>query len=58
LAWNAASKNRNISIPVYESDGTTVVGVFIVGDAHGPNATTVPLSSLSFHCPTTGIIGP
>ena len=58
LAWNAASKNRNISIPVYESDGTTVVGVFIVGGAHGPNATTVPLSSLSFHCPTTGIIGP
>ena len=54
LAWDAASKNRNISIPVYESDGSTEIGVFVVGDALGPDATTVPLSSLSIGCPTTG----
>jgi len=53
LAWDAASKNRNISIPVYESDGRTVIGVF-VSDSGGPDATTVPLSSLSLGCPTTG----
>jgi hypothetical protein len=52
LAWDAASKNRNISIPVYESDGRTVIGVFVI-DSGGPDATTVPLSSLSLGCPTT-----
>ena len=53
LAWDAASKNRNISIPVYESDGKTVIGVFVI-DGGGSDATTVPLSSLSLGCPTTG----
>jgi hypothetical protein len=53
LAWDAASKNRNISIPVYESDGRTVIGVFVI-DGGGSDATTVPLSSLSLGCPTTG----
>jgi hypothetical protein len=53
LAWDAASKNRNISIPVYESDGETVIGVFVI-DGGGSDATTVPLSSLSLGCPTTG----
>lgn len=48
LAWD--TQNRNISIPVYESDGTTVIGTFILGDATGPNAKTVPLSSLSLGC--------
>ena len=52
-AWDAASKNRNISIPVYESDGRTVIGVFVI-DGGGSDATTVPLSSLSLGCPTTG----
>ena len=50
LAWEKASQNRNISIPVYKSDGVTVVGVFILGDATGPNAQTVPLSSLLLGC--------
>jgi hypothetical protein len=54
LDWDKASQNRNISIPVYESNGTTVIGTFIVGDASGPNALTVPLSSLSLDCSTTG----
>jgi hypothetical protein len=52
LKWNKVSHNRNISIPVYESDGTTVIGTFIVGNATGPNAPTVPLSSLSSDCLT------
>jgi hypothetical protein len=54
LAWDKASQNRNISIPVYESDGTTVIGTFVDGNASGPDARTVPLSSLSLDCPTTG----
>jgi hypothetical protein len=48
--WDETSKNRNISIPVYESDGVTIIGAFTVGDATGPNAKTVPLSSLSLGC--------
>jgi len=47
LAWDKASQNRSISIPVYESDGVTVVGTFTVGSA---NTQTVPLSSLSLGC--------
>jgi len=50
LAWDKASRNRNISIPVYESNGVTIVGTFILGDATGPNARTVTLSSLSLNC--------
>lgn len=49
LAWDKQNRNISISIPVYESDGTTVIGTFIVGYA-GPNAPTVPLSSLSLGC--------
>ncbi|HUZ40256.1 MAG TPA: hypothetical protein VMU68_02550 [Acidimicrobiales bacterium] len=49
-AWDKTSQNRNITIPVYESDGVTVVGTFTVGSATGPNAQTVPLSSLSLGC--------
>ena len=48
LAWSA--QNRNISIPVYKSDGTTIIGSFIIGGATGPNTKTVPLSSLSLGC--------
>jgi hypothetical protein len=50
LAWDKGSQNRNISIPVYESDGATVLGTFVIGDASGPNAHTIPLSSLSLGC--------
>jgi hypothetical protein len=49
LAWDQASAHRNISVPVYKSDGTTVIGTFVVGHA-GPEARTVPLSSLSLGC--------
>jgi hypothetical protein len=54
LVWDKGSANRNISIPVYESNGTTIVGSFVVGGASGPSARTVPLSSLSLDCSTTG----
>jgi hypothetical protein len=50
LEWDKVSQRRNISIPVYESDGTTVIGTFVIGNATGPNAQTVPLSSLSLSC--------
>jgi hypothetical protein len=53
LKWDKVSQNRNVSIPVFESDGTTVIGTFIVGNGTGPNAPTVPLSSLSSDCLTT-----
>jgi hypothetical protein len=49
-AWDKVSQNLNVSIPVYESDGVTVVGTFTVGSATGPNSQTVPLSSLSLGC--------
>jgi hypothetical protein len=50
LAWDQQSRDRNISIPVYLSDGTTVIGSIIVGDASGANAVTVPVSSLTSQC--------
>ena len=50
LKWDEESRNRNITIPVYESNGTTVIGTFVLGGATGPNAQTVPLSSLSLDC--------
>jgi hypothetical protein len=50
LTWDETSQNLNVSIPVYESDGVTVIGTFTVGSASGPNAKTVPLSSLSLGC--------
>jgi hypothetical protein len=50
IAWDKINEHRNISIPVYESDGTTVVGTFTIGDAEGSTAVTVPLSSLALGC--------
>jgi hypothetical protein len=50
LKWDKESQNRNISIPVYGSNGTTLIGTFITGDATGPVAVTVPLSSLTLGC--------
>jgi hypothetical protein len=50
LTWDETSQNRNISIPVYESDGVSIIGAFTVGSAAGPDTRTVPLSSLSLSC--------
>jgi hypothetical protein len=54
LTWDKESQNRNISIPAYKSDGTTVIGSFIIGDASGPDARTVPFSSLGLSCAGVG----
>jgi hypothetical protein len=45
-AWDKVSVHRSVSIPVYESNGTAVIGTFVVGD----NSHVVPLSSLSLGC--------
>jgi hypothetical protein len=50
LAWDAASKDRNVVVPVYKSDGATQIGTFTVGDASDSNAKTVPVSSLYSSC--------
>ncbi|MGC2168396.1 MAG: hypothetical protein WA580_04770 [Acidimicrobiales bacterium] len=54
LKWDKENQNRNISIPVYESDGATVVGTFVIDHASGPDAKTVPFSSLSLNCAKSG----
>ena len=46
LARQNALKGRNVSVPVYESDGTTKIGTYIVG-TRSPGTLTVPLSFLS-----------
>jgi hypothetical protein len=48
VAWD--QQNYNISIPVYENDGTTVIGQFVVGNETGANASTIPISSLPPNC--------
>jgi len=50
LAWDKASEDRDISVPVYKSDGATVIGTFVLDDATHPGARTVPLSSLHLAC--------
>ena len=49
LQWQSAHQNESVSIPLYQSDGTTVIGTFIIGST-GPNIRTVPLSSLGLKC--------
>lgn len=45
-AESTLNGRRNVSIPVYESDGTTKIGTFIVGERTA-GTPTVPLSSLT-----------
>lgn len=40
VAWGKLTAGLGISIPIYKSDGTTVVGTFVIGS----NARVVPLS--------------
>ena len=49
LEWQSAHQNQSVSIPLYQSDGTTVIGTFIIGST-GPNIRIVPLSSLGLNC--------
>ena len=46
LAWDKFSRHTSTVIPVYKSDGTTVIGSYVVG-ATGPGARTVPLSTIA-----------
>jgi hypothetical protein len=46
LAWDKESQNLRVMIPVYKSDGHTVIGSFGVGQGPGPGIRTVPLSAL------------
>lgn len=50
LAWDKALAGTDISVPVYKSDGITVIGTFVVVHATGPGDRVVPLSSLSLGC--------
>ena len=59
LAWDKASEDRHISVPVYKSDGTTVIGTFVIyGASTRPGARTVPLSSLHLNCQPPASSGP
>jgi hypothetical protein len=49
LEWQKEHQNQSVSIPLYQSDGTTVIGTFILGST-GPNIRIVPLSSLGLDC--------
>jgi len=49
LEWQKDHQNQSVSIPLYQSDGTTVIGTFIIGST-GPNIRIVPLSSLGLNC--------
>lgn len=58
LAWGKASEDRNISVPVYKSDGTTVIGTFVADHAMRAGAPTVALSSLGLGCQPQASSGP
>ena len=49
-AWSEASKDRNVSVPVYENDGKTMIGSMKIGSPSGPNVHSVPVSSLYAEC--------
>lgn len=46
IAWDKFSQHTNTVIPVYKSDGTTVIGSYVVGPT-GPGVRTVPLSTIA-----------
>jgi hypothetical protein len=46
VAWDTFRQHTNTVIPVYKSDGTTVIGSYVVGPT-GPGVRTVPLSTVA-----------
>jgi len=46
IAWDKFSEHTNTVIPVYKSDGTTVIGSYVVGPT-GRGVRTVPLSTIA-----------
>ena len=63
IAWDTFNQHTNTVIPVYESDGTTVIGHYVVGPS-GPGVRTVPLSTIakrfctSTRTPSTTVVLP
>ena len=49
LQWQSAHQNESVSIPIYQGDGTTIIGTFVLGST-GPNIRVVPLSSMGLNC--------
>lgn len=53
IAWSKASQGRDVAIPAYTSNGTTVIGTFVLG-SEGPGIGTVSLSTVAKKfCQTT-----
>lgn len=46
VAWDTFRQHTNTVIPVYKSDGTTVIGHYVVGPT-GPGVRTVPLTTVA-----------
>jgi hypothetical protein len=51
LAQQKQRENTNVAVPVYKSDGTTKIGVFLVGN-RGPSTHTVPVASVKCSGPS------
>jgi hypothetical protein len=49
-AWSETDRSRDVSVPVYESNGQTVIGSMKVGNASESDVQTVPVSSLYGEC--------
>lgn len=58
VTWTKASQGRSVAIPAYTSNGTTVIGTFVVG-SEGPGIRIVPLSTVAKRfCQTTAQSSP
>ncbi len=57
VAWTAAAKTRNVSVPVYASDGKTSLGNMTIGGASGPGTYTVSVETLYSSCGSPGGAG-
>jgi hypothetical protein len=51
LAQEKQREDTNVAVPVYKSDGTTKIGVFLVGN-RGPGMHTIPVSSVKCRGPS------
>lgn len=49
IAWDKYAATHNVAIPVYEDDGTTVIGTFVVGEPK-PGVQTVLLATSGQPC--------
>lgn len=49
IAWDKYAATHNVAIPVYEDNGTTVIGTFVVGEPK-PGVQTVHLATSGLPC--------